>query len=260
MNTIQKGNLKPLRQNALSGEIINNQIDNETFKAYKCEEENVLTAEFSLNPPPECRREDGSAYYKPIEKKAQIMQRIRRIPVEITTCMVEWRVNVGWCGGEYVALNYMHADIETLRTNILPTNTQCHNAAPNDTLEITVPEYGSINEIKLKTNLDGGIGEASFQPSGYSRPNSYCEGTPFTPPRNTQSYIEYIDHKRHYENKEQWPTDIIRRAVVTYMFSAKVMKRTAYVVDGGQKMIIPNVLSVNRSEDKTAEEILDNSS
>ena len=58
MNRIQKGNLKPLRQNALSGEIINNQIDNETFKAYKCEEENVSTAKFSINPPPECRRED----------------------------------------------------------------------------------------------------------------------------------------------------------------------------------------------------------
>ena len=82
----------------------------------------------------------------------------------------------------------------------------------------------------------------------------------FTPPRNTQNSIEYIDHKRHYENKEQWPTDKIRRSVVTYMFSAKVMKRTAYVVDGGQKMIIPNVLSVNRSKDKTAEEILENSS
>ena len=62
---------------------------------------------------------------------------------------------------------------------------------------------GSINEIKLRINLDGGVGEASFQPSGFSRPNSYCEGTPFTPPRNTQKSIDYIDNKKHYQNKEQ---------------------------------------------------------
>ena len=89
-------------------------------------------AEFSLNPPPECRKEDGSAYHRPIEKKAQILERVKRIPIEITTCVIQWRVNVGWCGGEYVLENYMHADIETLRTTILPTNVQCHNAAPND--------------------------------------------------------------------------------------------------------------------------------
>ena len=44
------------------------------------------------------------------------------------------------------------------------------------------------------------------------------------------------------------------------MFSAKVVKRTAYVIDNGQKMIIPNLLSVDRSKEKTAEEILENSS
>ena len=44
------------------------------------------------------------------------------------------------------------------------------------------------------------------------------------------------------------------------MFSAKVVKRTAYVVDNGQKMIIPNLLSVDRSKEKTAEDILENSS
>ena len=79
----------------------------------------------------------------------EILQRIRRIPIEITTCVVEWRVNVGWCEGEYVALNYMHADIETLRTNILPSNVQCHEADPDDTLTITIPEYGSIDELDL---------------------------------------------------------------------------------------------------------------
>ena len=119
-----------------------------------------------------------------------------------------------------------------------------------------MPEYGSIDEINLRINLDGGVGEASFQPAGFSRPNSYCEGTPFTPPRNNQKSIDYIDNKRHYQNKEQWPTDTIRRAVVTYQFSAKVIKQTAYIVEDGQKMIIPNLLSVNRTKENTAEEFL----
>ena len=133
-NKIKKGNIKPLHRNASIEQRINKrQIDEESFKAYKCEEEDVSTAEFSLNPPPECNREDGSAYYHPIEKKAQILQKVRRIPIEITICRFEWRVNIGWCGGEYVALNYMHADVETMRTNILPNNIQCHNASPNDT-------------------------------------------------------------------------------------------------------------------------------
>ena len=81
-NKIQKGNIIPLHQNdSTQQRISKRQIDEESFRAYKCEEENVSTAEFSLNPPPECRREDGSAYYKLIEKKAQILQRIRRIPI-----------------------------------------------------------------------------------------------------------------------------------------------------------------------------------
>ena len=260
-NRIEKGSLTPLLQNGLSEEeVFKRQIDGEIFRAYKCQEESMSTAEFSLNPPPECRTEAGSAYHRPIEKKAQILQRVRRIPVEITTCVVQWRVNVGWCGGEYVALNYMHADIETLRTNILPSNVQCHEADPHDTLTITIPEYGSIEELYLKIQLNGGVGEAAFQPSGYSRPDSYCEGTPFYPPKNTGSSIEYIDFKSHYEKKEQWPTDKIRHAVVTYRLSAKVLKTKAYIVDDGLKMIIPNILSINRSRDQTAEKVLENSS
>ena len=146
-NRIEKGNLTPLLQNELSEEeVIKRQIDGEIFRAYKCQEESMSTAEFSLNPPPECRTEDGSAYHRPIEKKAQILQRVRRIPIEITMCVVQWRVNVGWCGGEYVALNYMHTEIETLRNNILPSKVQCHEADPDDTLTITIPEYGSIDE------------------------------------------------------------------------------------------------------------------
>ena len=69
-------------------------------------------------------------------------------------------------------------------------------------------------------NLDGGAGEASFQPAGYSRPSSDCEGVLFTPPVNTQNTIHYIDYRRHLEKKEQWSIDVIRHAVVTYQLLA----------------------------------------
>ena len=54
-NRIKKGNLKPSRQNASSEErITKRQINEESFKDFRCEEdEDVATAEFSLNPPPE---------------------------------------------------------------------------------------------------------------------------------------------------------------------------------------------------------------
>ena len=87
------------------------------FKAYEYSEESDLsTAEFSLNEPPACSRADGSAYYPPEPKKAQIMQKLQKIPVEVTICQVNLRILVGWCGGEYVAMNYMHAFVETKRT------------------------------------------------------------------------------------------------------------------------------------------------
>ena len=48
--------------------------------------------------------------------------------------------------------------------------------------------------------------------------------------------------------------------MVTYRLSAKVLKTKAYIVDDGLKMIIPNILSINRSRDQTAEKVLENSS
>ena len=124
----------------------------------------------------------------------------------------------------------MHSTIETKRTTVQSTNVQCHHSSPNDTLEIELPEYGTINGIRLMMHLTGGVGEASFQPAGYSRPNSDCEGTKFTPPANNQSRISYIDYRRHLQKKAQWSTDYIRRAVVTYQLSVKVQKKIGYIL------------------------------
>ena len=42
-------------------------------------------------------------------------------------------------------------------------------------------------------HLEGGVAEASFQPVGYSRPNSDCSGESFQPPPNEHSKITYIN-------------------------------------------------------------------
>ena len=65
-------------------------ISEDKFKAFECREETDLsTAEFSLNEPPACNRADDSAYYPPEPKKAQIMQKVQKIPVEVTICQVD---------------------------------------------------------------------------------------------------------------------------------------------------------------------------
>ena len=94
-NKIQKGNLPSQYLIEQSNEeMIREQIDEEIIRAYDCMEESMSNAEISLNPPPECRIEDGSAYHRPIRKKAQILERVRRVPIEITTCVIQWRINI----------------------------------------------------------------------------------------------------------------------------------------------------------------------
>ena len=55
----------------------------------------MSNAEFSLNTPPECRIEDGSAYHRPIRKRAQILEHVRKVPVKVTTCVIDWKVKWG---------------------------------------------------------------------------------------------------------------------------------------------------------------------
>ena len=101
----------------------------------------------------------------------------------------------------------------------------------NNTIEIAIPPYGNINRIRIMMHLEGGIGEASFQPAGYSRPYSECRGTTFTPAPNKQTRITYIDYAGALSTKAVWGTFEIKRAVVTYQLCAKVIKTTGYVVE-----------------------------
>ena len=135
----------------------------------------MANAEISLNPPAKCNREDGSAYSKPAMKRAQVLEKVKRIPVNITTCMIHWRVNVGWCGGEYAIESYMHQDIETLRSTIIPSTVQCNMAELDGTIAITMPTYGRIQPLDLRLKLQGGVDHSMFQPKGFSRPDSWCK-------------------------------------------------------------------------------------
>ena len=103
-------------------------------------------------------------------------------------------------------------------------------------------------------HLTGGVGEATFQPPGFSRPNSDCEGTPFTPTANDQSRITYIDYRRHLQKKAQWSTHEIQSAVVTYQLSVKVMKKIGYIMNGGKRLVIPDMLTINRTTNETSED------
>ena len=143
--------------------------------------------------------EDGSAYEKAERRRAQVLEHVKLIPVNITTCVVQFRVNVGWCGGEFAIENYMHQDLETLRSQIIPSELDCHQAELDGTIKISTPEYGSIEALDLKLQLNGGKGSAMFQPIGFSRPDSWCKGTAFYPPKNDDEAIEYLDFSSHYE-------------------------------------------------------------
>ena len=131
-NNILKGNPPGQYTGVRSNEDMSKEeIDDEIIAAYDCMDDSMPSTEISLNPPQECRIEDGSAYQKPIKKRAQILEHVKKVPVEVTTCVVQWRVNVGWCGGEFAIESYMHADLGTLRSSILPTEEQCNEADPD---------------------------------------------------------------------------------------------------------------------------------
>merc|ERR1711893_346380 len=237
----------------------NVKIEEEIIKAYNCEEGGTANAKISLNPPPRCNRADGSAYEAPNMKRAQILEKVKRIPVNITTCIIQFRVNVGYCGGEFAISSYTHNDIETLGDTIIPSSTQCNSADLDGYIPINTPQYGSLQPLELELKLRGGVGHGMFQPKGFSRPDSWCKGFPFLPSKNMDDAIRYVDFKNYFEKKQIWPTERIRRAVVTYRFTAQVQKVQGYIIDEGRSLVLPNTLVITRDRDVKIENMLDNS-
>ena len=153
--------------------------------------------------------------------------------------------------------NFKHADIQTLRSQILVNERDCHKAKTDGFLKISTPEYGSIGELEIMLNLRGGRAQALFQPVGVSRPNSWCQGGVFYPPKNDDRSIMFLDYKSHFERKQLWQTDRIRRAVVTYELEADVKKIEAFVSVSENKMIIPNRLEIERKRNFRKERFVD---
>ena len=117
----------------------NVKIEEEVIQAYNYKDGGTASAKISLNPPPKCNRADGSAYEAPKMKRAQILEKVKKIPVNITACIIQFRVNVGYCGGEFAISSYTHNDIETLRDTITPSAIQCNSADLDGYLPITTP-------------------------------------------------------------------------------------------------------------------------
>ena len=57
----------------------NVKIEEEVIQAYNCKEGGTASAKISLNPPPKCSRADGSAYEAPNMKRAQILEKVKKI-------------------------------------------------------------------------------------------------------------------------------------------------------------------------------------
>ena len=164
---------------------------------------------------------------------------------------------MGWCGGEYAFENFMHQDLQTLRSQILVPELDCHKAQLDGVIKVSTPEYGSIQELDLMLELAGGRGQAMFQPIGVSRPDSWCKGSMFYPPVNDDKSIVYLDYQSHFERKKMWGTDRIRRAVVTYQMEANVEKVEAFITSSGNKLIIPNKIEINRRRNIRRERLID---
>ena len=125
-------------------------INTNSFRAFDCDahSSDLSTARFSLNDPPACNSSDGSTYHPPEKRRAQVLQRMERIPVMVTSCQVKLRILVGYCD-TIGSWNFIHSFFETHRALIRATKAQCHHSSPDGTLEISIPPYGNINRIKI---------------------------------------------------------------------------------------------------------------
>ena len=56
-----------------------------------------------------------------------------------------------------------------------------------------------------------------------------------------------------------WSTEMIRRAIVTYRFTAQVQKIQGYLIDEGRRLVLPNTLVIERERNQKIENMLDSS-
>ena len=114
--------------------------EDKLINAFDCLDDTLPSTQISLKPPKHCEVNDGSAYESAKRKKAQILERVDLIPINITTCVVQFYVNVGWCGGEFAFENFMHQDLQTLRSQIIVPELDCMQAELDGTIKLSTPE------------------------------------------------------------------------------------------------------------------------
>ena len=67
--------------------------------AYNCLEDSQPSTLLSLKAPKRCEVTDGSAYSQGKLTNAQVLERLKLVPVNLTLCTVHFYVSVGWwCG------------------------------------------------------------------------------------------------------------------------------------------------------------------
>ena len=57
------------------------------------------------------------------------------------------------------------------------------------------------------------------------------------------------------QEKAKWSTKEIRRAVVTYQLSVKVQKKVGYIVKQGKKLIVPDMIAIERTSNETLKDV-----
>ena len=112
------------------------------FQAFNCDrqQENTSATQFSLNEPNHCNETDGSVYFPPKTIRAQVLQYMNKIPVQVSVCMVKLEIFVDSCGGLGSSYNFMHASLETHRAYLQTSKTDCHEAELNRKLKLTIPQ------------------------------------------------------------------------------------------------------------------------
>ena len=101
--TVLAKNLEGIKKNELVKEtskweppsLKDKNYENTLISGFDCLDGSLPSTKISLNPPKQCNIEDGSAYERAERRRAQVLEHVKLIPVNITTCVVQFRVNVG---------------------------------------------------------------------------------------------------------------------------------------------------------------------
>ena len=102
--TVLAKNLETLESNELVREVSewvphsleDKNYENKLISGFDCLDGSLPSTQISLNPPEQCNIDDGSAYERPERRKAQVLEHVKLIPVNITTCTIHCQRGLVW--------------------------------------------------------------------------------------------------------------------------------------------------------------------